>query len=179
DILGLMGDAVDNIPGIPGIGQKTAVKLLKEYGSIEELIKNTADLKGKQKENVENFAAQGLLSKELATIMCDVPITYVKEDLKYEGIDEEKVRAIFTELEFRTLASRVFKGTDKKAAVQKNDQLGLFGEAPAPTAKLSPEIEFEEETVNVAEQKEPDTIASNIQNYHKVKGKAEILELVE
>ncbi|RAI94789.1 DNA polymerase I [Algoriphagus yeomjeoni] len=179
DILGLMGDAVDNIPGIPGIGQKTAVKLLKTYGTVEELVKNTADLKGKQKENVENFAAQGILSKELATIKCDVPITYVKEDLKYEGIDEEKVRAIFTELEFRTLASRVFKGADKKAAVQKNDQLGLFGEAPAPTASSSPAIEFEEESVNVAEQKAPDTIHSNIQNYHKVKGEAEILELVE
>ncbi len=179
DILGLMGDAVDNIPGIPGIGQKTAVKLLKTYGTVEELIKNTADLKGKQKENVENFAAQGILSKELATIKCDVPITYIKEDLKYEGIDEEKVRAIFTELEFRTLASRVFKGTDKIAAVQKNDQLGLFGEASAPTATISPEIEFEEESVNVAEQKAPDTIHSNIQNYHKVKGETEILELVE
>ncbi|MEB2773828.1 DNA polymerase I [Algoriphagus sp. D3-2-R+10] len=179
DILGLMGDAVDNIPGIPGIGQKTAVKLLKIYGTVEELVKNTADLKGKQRENVENFATQGILSKELATIKCDVPITYIKEDLKYEGINEEKVRTIFTELEFRTLASRVFKGTDKIAAVQKNDQLGLFGEAPAPTASVSVEIEFEEESVNVAEQKAPDTIHSNIQNYHKIKGKAEILELVE
>lgn len=179
DILGLMGDAVDNIPGIPGIGQKTAVKLLKIYGTVEELIKNTADLKGKQKENIENFAAQGILSKELATIKCDVPITYIKEDLKYEGIDEEKVRAIFTELEFRTLASRVFRGGDKKAAVQKNEQLGLFGQAATPTASSYQEIEFEEESVNVAEQKAPDTIHSNIQNYHKVKGEEEILELVE
>ncbi|WP_057937166.1 DNA polymerase I [Algoriphagus resistens] len=179
DILGLMGDAVDNIPGIPGIGQKTAVKLLKTYGTVEELVKNTADLKGKQKENVEKFAAQGILSKELATIKCDVPITYIKEDLKYEGINEEKVRAIFTELEFRTLASRVFKGTDKIAAVQKNEQLGLFGEAPAPTATLSVEVKFEEETVNVVEQKAPDTILSNIQNYHKIKGEADVKELVE
>ncbi|MFT7204355.1 MAG: DNA polymerase-1, partial [Algoriphagus sp.] len=83
DMLGLMGDAVDNIPGIPGIGQKTAVKLLKEYGSVEELIKNSADLKGKQKENVENFAQQGILSKELATIKLDVPIDFVHKDLLY------------------------------------------------------------------------------------------------
>ncbi|WP_439488053.1 DNA polymerase I [Algoriphagus sp.] len=179
DILGLMGDAVDNIPGIPGIGQKTAVKLLKIYGTVEELIKNSADLKGKQRENVEKFGAQGILSKELATIKCDVPIVYVKEHLEYEGIDEEKVRAIFAELEFRTLAARVFKGNDKKVGVQKNEQLGLFGEASDATSPAAKEIEFAEETVNVAEQKAPDTIHSNIQNYHKVKGKAEILELVE
>ncbi|UZD21607.1 DNA polymerase I [Algoriphagus halophytocola] len=178
DILGLMGDAVDNIPGIPGIGQKTAVKLLKIYGTVEELVKNTADLKGKQKENVENFGAQGILSKELATIKCDVPIVYVKEDLKYEGIDEEKVRAIFSELEFRTLAARVFKGSDQKGAIQKNEQLGLFGEAQAPTAAKAGELDFEEETVNVEIPKAPETIHSNAHHYHKIKSDAEIKELV-
>ena len=179
DILGLMGDAVDNIPGIPGIGQKTAIKLLKTYGSVEELVKNSADLKGKQKENVENFGAQGILSKELATIKCDVPIVYVKDELKYEGIDEEKVRAIFSELEFRTLAARVFKGADNKGAVQKNEQLGLFGETPTPTPTKPVELDFEEETVNVAAPKTPETIHGNAHNYHKVKGEAEIRELVE
>jgi DNA polymerase-1 len=178
DILGLMGDAVDNIPGIPGIGQKTAVKLLKTYGSVEELLKNTADLKGKQKENVENFAEQGLLSKELATIKCDVPITYEKDHLEYGGIDEEKLRAIFSELEFKTLASRVFKNGNEKATIQKNDQLGLFGDTSS-AATINSEIEFEEETVTTTEPKIPDTIDTNTHNYHKIKSTEEIKELVE
>jgi len=178
DMLGLMGDAVDNIPGIPGIGQKTAVKLLKTYGTVEELVKNAADLKGKQRENVENFGAQGILSKELATIKCDVPITYVKEHLKYEGIDEEKVRAIFTELEFKTLASRVFKDENKKAAIQKNEQLGLFGDSSETVVVKSTEIVFEEESVSTSEPVIPATIDSNLHNYHKIKTEEEIKELV-
>lgn len=178
DILGLMGDAVDNIPGIPGIGQKTAVKLLKTYGTVEELVKNAADLKGKQRENVENFGVQGILSKELATIKCDVPIIYVKEELKYEGIDEEKVRAIFTELEFKTLASRVFKDDNKKAAIQKNEQLGLFGGSSETVAVKPTEIVFEEESVSTPEPVIPATIDSNLHNYHKIKTEEEIKELV-
>ncbi|MFT7365052.1 MAG: DNA polymerase-1, partial [Algoriphagus sp.] len=151
DMLGLMGDAVDNIPGIPGIGQKTAVKLLKEYGTVEELLKNTADLKGKQKENVENFAQQGILSKELATIKIDVPIDFVNKDLLYDGIDEETLRSIFTELEFRTLAARVFKKSGEKASIKKNEQLGLFGAPPAATSPVSTSLEFEEESVEITE----------------------------
>ncbi|MDF2156341.1 DNA polymerase I [Algoriphagus sp. CAU 1675] len=178
DILGLMGDAVDNIPGIPGIGEKTAVKLLKEFGSIENLLKNTDKLKGKQKENVENFAEQGLLSKELATIKIDVPVDFVEEDLRYEGFDEEKLRALFTELEFRTLSKRIFKEPGKKAAISKPEQMDLFG-APAPPSKVAHEkIEFEEETVNP----EPvmlETISGNLHQYHKVKGKDAVSELVE
>lgn len=179
DILGLMGDAVDNIPGIPGIGQKTAVKLLKTYGTVEELIKNTADLKGKQKENVENFAQQGILSKELATIKIDVPIDFVEEELKYDGIDEEKLRTIFTELEFRTLAARVFKKSGEKASIQKNDQLGLFGAAPEATNLSSSTVEFEEESVEITERAPAETIHSNLHNYHKIKGEDAIKELME
>ncbi|MBN3521308.1 DNA polymerase I [Algoriphagus lutimaris] len=177
DILGLMGDAVDNIPGIPGIGQKTAVKLLKQYGSVEELIKNTDDLKGKQKENVVNFAQQGLLSKELATIKVDVPVAFVDEELQYDGFDEEKLRALFSELEFRTLASRIFKdGTGKKASIKKNDQLGLFGESPVATSKSS--VEFEEESVNPEPVQEAATIHTTAHQYHKISGKEAIQELV-
>ncbi|NVJ87172.1 MAG: DNA polymerase I [Algoriphagus sp.] len=174
DILGLMGDTVDNIPGIPGIGPKTATKLLKEYGSIEELVKNTDQLKGKQKENVENFAEQGLLSKELATIKIDVPVDFVEEELRYDGFDEEKLRAIFNELEFRTLAKRVFKEEGKKAVIQKNEQLGLFGDSASGS-----ELEFEEESVNPSAPVVLETIDSRFHHYHKVKGKDEIKELVE
>ncbi|MHA7130439.1 DNA polymerase I [Algoriphagus namhaensis] len=181
DMLGLMGDSVDNIPGIPGIGQKTAVKLLKTYGTVEELLKNTDDLKGKQKENVVNFAEQGLLSKELATIKCDVPIDFVAEELKYDGFDEEKLRAIFTELEFRTLASRIFKGENKQAAIQKNEQLGLFGGNDSTPSVSIPETETEsqEEVADPYVQTVPESILTSGVHYHKVKGETEVKELVE
>ena len=107
DILGLQGDAVDNIPGIPGIGEKTAKSLIQRFGSVENLIANTEQLKGKQKENVENFADQGLMSKELATIHRDVPIAFSAEALHYDGPNEERVTELFTELEFRQLTQRV------------------------------------------------------------------------
>ncbi len=177
DMLGLMGDAVDNIPGIPGIGEKTATKLLKEFGSVEGLLLNTDKLKGKQKENVENFAQQGLLSKELATIKIDVPIAFVHDELIIDGIDEQKLRALFNELEFRTLASRIFKEPSKKAVIQKTEQLGLFG-APAPVTEPVAEQDFEEETVEVAPVPVYETILSNIHNYHKIKGEEAVKELL-
>ncbi len=108
DILGLWGDAVDNIPGIPGIGEKTAKKLIKQYGSVENLIANAQELKGKQKENVINFAEQGLLSKKLATIILDVPVEFDEKELIMSEPDKDKIIELFSELEFRTLAKRAF-----------------------------------------------------------------------
>lgn len=104
DVLGLQGDSVDNIPGIPGIGAKTAIKLLQEYDSLEGILANTDKLKGKQKENVENFADQGRLSKQLATIKLDVPITFDANAYKIEGFNKVVLTDIFKELEFRSLA---------------------------------------------------------------------------
>ncbi|MEJ8803764.1 DNA polymerase I [Pontibacter sp. H249] len=111
DILGLQGDAVDNIPGIPGIGEKTAKSLIQRFGTVENLIANTGELKGKQKENVENFANQGLMSKELATIHRNVPIPFSAEALHYDGPNEEHITELFAELEFRQLAQRVLGQT--------------------------------------------------------------------
>ncbi len=108
DILGLWGDAVDNIPGIPGIGEKTAKKLIQEFGSIENLIQNTDKLKGKMKENVENFAEQGMISKKLATILLDVPVELDEAGLALEKPNKEVLEPLFVELEFRTLGKRVF-----------------------------------------------------------------------
>ena len=181
DILGLMGDAVDNIPGIPGIGEKTAVKLLKEFGTVEGVVANADQLKGKQRENVENFGPQGILSKELATIKIDVPVDFDEVDLRYEGVDEEKLRAIFTELEFRTLANRLFKeGPVKKAtaAPPAPAQMDLFG-APAPQPTIQFEEGEDEEAISFAAPVVLDTIHSNAHNYHKIKGKAAIQELVD
>jgi DNA polymerase-1 len=107
DLLGMMGDAVDNIPGLPGIGEKTASKLLAEFGSLEGLLANTDKLKGKQKENVENFKEQGILSKKLATIMLDAPTPFDEEALKVSEINKDAIREVFEELEFRQLIKRV------------------------------------------------------------------------
>lgn len=108
DILGLWGDAVDNIPGIPGIGEKTAKKLVQEFGSVEGIIANADQLKGKMRENVENFAEQGLISKKLATILLDVPVELDEKALELEDPNKDILEPLFAELEFRTLGKRVF-----------------------------------------------------------------------
>jgi len=108
DILGLWGDASDNIPGVPGIGEKTAKKLVAKYGSVEGLIANADKLKGKQKENVIKFSDQALLSKKLATIILDVPVAETFADFLLEKPDEETLRGLFEKWEFRTLTKRVF-----------------------------------------------------------------------
>jgi DNA polymerase I len=108
DILGLWGDASDNIPGIPGIGEKRAIELVAQFGSVENLLANTDKLQGKMRENVEAFADQGLFSKKLATIMLDVPLEFEEEKLVLDKPDVESLKELFEELEFRTFAKRVF-----------------------------------------------------------------------
>lgn len=127
DILGLWGDAVDNIPGIPGIGEKTSKKLIAKYGSIEGLIEHVEELKGKQKENVINFAEQGLISKKLATILLDAPVEFEPDAFVVEAPDQGKILELFSELEFRTLAKRVL-GADVtiQTTPTKGDQMDLF-----------------------------------------------------
>ncbi len=152
DILGLQGDAVDNIPGIPGVGAKTAVKFLKAYGTVEGLLENTHELKGKMKEKVEEFGQQGVLSKQLATIKIDVPLVFEEDKLLVEEPNEKEVRRIFEELEFRTTLKRLFGGEEektptpaKKAKKASDSQLGLFStgsnteveSAPVPAEKKS------------------------------------------
>ncbi len=108
DILGLWGDAVDNIPGIPGIGEKTAKLLIKQFGSVEEVIANAHQLKGKMRENVENFAEQGMISKKLATIILNAPVELDEEALLVGKPSRELLEPLFVELEFRTIGRRVF-----------------------------------------------------------------------
>lgn len=128
DILGLWGDAVDNIPGIPGIGEKTAKKLIQEFGSIENLVQNTDKLKGKLKENVENFTEQGLISKRLATIQLDVPVELDEQALTLDPASKELLEPLFVELEFRTLGKRVFGEAFSitETTSPKSGQMGLF-----------------------------------------------------
>lgn len=109
DYLAMMGDAVDNIPGLEGVGEKTAMKFLKEFGSIENLLANTNTLKGKLKEKVEASAERGILSKKLATIICDAPVEFHQEQYDLETPDFEKVKEVFEEIEFRRLYENLYR----------------------------------------------------------------------
>ena len=111
DYLGLMGDAVDNIPGVPGVGAKTASKLLKEFGSMDGIYANTDKIKGKLREKIEDNKEQAYMSKHLATIITDVPVEFSEKSLTREEPNKEKINQLFTELEFRALSKRVFKET--------------------------------------------------------------------
>ena len=141
DILGLWGDAADNIPGIPGIGEKTAAQLVQKYGSVENLIAHADELKGKQKENVINFAEQGMMSKMLATINLEVPVEFDEEELRAKEPDLPALMALFEELEFKTFAKR-FLDDYKKAHTDSLQQAspserGAGGSQTLPTAKGS------------------------------------------
>lgn len=152
DILGLWGDAVDNIPGIPGIGEKTAKKLVQEYGSVEGIIANADQLKGKMRENVENFAEQGLISKKLATILLDVPIELDEKSLELEDPNKEILEPLFAELEFRTLGKRVFgedfSVLDKSSPT--NGQMDLFSTTTTTitTTEIVTEVSVENAAIN-------------------------------
>ena len=126
DFLGMMGDSADNIPGLPGVGEKTAKKFLAQYGSMENLLENTADLKGKMKEKVEAAKELGILSKELATIMLDVPVDFHVESFKMSMPDIEATKEIFTELEFRRLTENFVKtfsiATNSEDIVKQDNQ---------------------------------------------------------
>lgn len=134
DMLGLQGDTSDNIPGIPGVGPKTAADLLKKYGTVENVVKHAGELKGKLKERVEQYGDQAILSKQLATIKLDVPVAYVPEKLAYQGPNKEALTPIFEEMEFKTMMARAFQGVggaapseEPAAAGPDGGQLSMFG----------------------------------------------------
>nr|WP_309759149.1 DNA polymerase I [Flavobacterium sp.] len=149
DFLGMMGDAADNIPGLPGVGEVTAKKLLKEFGTMENLLVNTDKLKGKMKENIEANKEKGLLSKTLATIILDCPVVFNETDYELSTPNVEKTDALFNELEFRRMAEQfdaIFKKGDsaatttntvddaklyKKPQPKNEDQFDLFGSTSA------------------------------------------------
>ncbi|MCS6832177.1 MAG: DNA polymerase I, partial [Flammeovirgaceae bacterium] len=155
DFLGLQGDTVDNIPGIPGIGEKTARKLLAEYGTIENLLAHSEKLTGKLKETVQRFGQQGLLSKELARINTNVPIAFEAEKFAYKGIqpNNARLKAIFEELEFKTLTKKLFgEETASKTAAKTTKQPSLFSEEPIPSEET-----FREKTLH--------TISNTLHDY--------------
>lgn len=174
DILGLWGDASDNIPGIPGIGEKIAKQLIKTYGSVENLIDNVDQLKGKQQENVRNFADQGRVSKILATIITDVEIEFDEKALLVEPVDADKIREVFTELEFVTLAKRIIgeeivvsASTKTNLVPHAENQLDLFG------AQSMLETQEPIETATFK------TIATEKPSYHLISRSEERKELLD
>ncbi len=162
DMLGLMGDSSDNIPGCPGVGEKTAQKLIAEFGSIENLLENTDKLKGALKTKVEENKKMIEFSKFLATIKIDVPIELNMEDLKREKPDEEKLRRIFEEMEFRMLIDKMFEKEKKSVAFQTS----LFSE-------------FEDELPNENKYSNLETLETIKPNYQLVDNEEETLNLIQ
>lgn len=165
DVLGLMGDSSDNIPGVPGVGPKTAQKLIAKFGSVENLLENTDQLKGKQKERIEENREQAIMSKELVTIRRDVPMDIDIESLAWKKYDDEKLKKLLVELEFDTLGKRLF---GKK-----------FSAAPARQAVIREKREREIQATLFAEPVEETSIRSTEHEYLTVstkKGRAELIE---
>ena len=159
DMLGLQGDSSDNIPGIPGFGPKTAASLLKQYGTVENIVAHAADLKGKQKDLVLQYGEQAILSKKLARIITDVPVEFNEESLKYHGPDVDKLKPIFIDLEFKSIMARAFgDATEAPRPMPSGGQLSMFGQDDrADTAAVgdkqtlsSKSVEYK--TIDTAEQ---------------------------
>ncbi|MBD79085.1 MAG: DNA polymerase I [Crocinitomicaceae bacterium] len=166
DILGMWGDAVDNIPGIPGVGEKTASKLVKQYGSMEGLYENTNELKGKMKEKVEANKDLAFLSKKLATILLDAPVAFEPDKLIIEKPNSEQLKELFSELEFRKMAERVLGETisfaqPKTSAPAAGGQMDLFGSPTTESVQGSELIEEPKEDDNG-----PKTIENSYHEYH-------------
>jgi DNA polymerase-1 len=163
DILGLMGDKVDNIPGIPGVGEKTAIQLVKDFDTIENLILNTDKLKGKLKEKVEQNTDKAILSKKLATIICDVPIEFDEKSLEMEEPNKDALKTLFDELEFRRLAEQLGVGgasftetnSEEKSATKPTVTKKVIAKKNTGTGDL-----FAQEDENTVTAVEEDEVAS-------------------
>ncbi|MHA8088529.1 DNA polymerase I [Aquirufa sp. Wall-65K1] len=188
DMLGLMGDAVDNIPGIPGVGEKTAQKLIEQFGSLENLLENTDQLKGKLQENLVNFKEQGILSKHLARILCEVPLEYEEEKLLYTPPNKALLEPLLEELEFRTLRKRILgeDPTSEPAAPKTKagpkvaaNQMDMFGSpSPAsPSPAISAESDSNDEDDSSSYQSF-NTLENTPHQYHLVQGEAAIKGLI-
>jgi len=148
DILGLMGDSVDNIPGIPGIGEKTAAKLLGEFGSLENILANAENIKGAVGEKVKAGKELALMSKKLATIITNVPVSFHEEDFRLKDMNREALREVFVDLEFRTVAKRILgeelPGANGLKPQPEGVQQDLFGNV-VPQAVVAADTQEEED----------------------------------
>lgn len=166
DILGLMGDAVDNIPGVPSIGEKTAAKLIQEFDSLEKVLENANSVKGKIREKLIEFADQAKLSKTLATIDINVPVRFDEQKYKLEDFDKIKLVEIFKDLEFRTLAEAIVVSGTKK----NND---LFAQVEEKNTAISEVVKIEENKYQISDK----DIHNTKHNYQLVQSEQEIKKL--
>ena len=171
DLLALMGDSADNFPGCPGVGEKTASKLINEFGTVEQLLENTAQLKGKMREKVEGAVEDIKMSKFLATIRTDVPLELDLEQLRLKEPDTAKLQEIFTELEFKSFANRLLNKAEKPKKVE-NRQLSLFDEPARAEADNSLSELLSAPVAN------RQTIETTPHEYHLVQTEADIQALV-
>ena len=179
DMLGMMGDAVDNIPGIPGIGEKTAAKLLKEYGSIEQVLADADNIKGAVGEKIRNGKEKAIMSKKLATIIINVPVTFHEEDFRLKELHKEKLTEIFTELEFKSLGKRILgeeiqTTTESKSVQKSNGQMDLFGNAVEAPLMESASSEKSEPSYTVVDK----NINNTNHDYQLVASENEIKDLI-
>ena len=165
DVLGLMGDSSDNIPGVPGVGPKTAQKLIAKFGSVENLLENTDQLKGKQKEKIESSRDQAILSKDLVTIRTDVTLDVDLDSLAWEKYDDDKLKKLLIDLEFDTLGKRLFGKS--------------FSAAPARQAVIREKREREIQATLFSEPVKETSIRSTDHQYTTISTKRERLKLVE
>jgi DNA polymerase I len=188
DVLGLMGDAVDNIPGIMGVGEKTAAKLLKEYDTLENILDNADKIKGALGEKVRNGKADAIMSKKLATIILDVPVEFHEENFRLKEMNKEVLEEIFTALEFKTMGERILGKkvqstvgsvqlpiSKKQVASAASGQMDLFGNIIMPEVTTTEEIEEEDgEPVLIADKH----IGNTPHNYMLVQTDEEIEKLL-
>lgn len=176
DILGLMGDTADNIPGIRGVGEKTALSLIHEYGTIENVLNNTAKLKGKLKEKVENGKEDAILSRMLATIILDVPIPFDEELLRAKEIHKDKVKILFTELEFRRLSQLLLSEDLTKEVLKEKEFQNEIVIQEGPSKKTKPgQLDIFGHTGTVEEENET-TEKINYETIETVKHNYKLIE---
>ena len=172
DFLGMMGDAVDNIPGLPGVGEKTAKKFLKEYGSMEKLLESTHELKGKMKENIEANKEKGILSKKLATIITDCDVTFDEKDYELSRPDIEKTEAIFQELEFRRMADQfdsLFR-IDHNASANATQEAKLYKKPSAKNENQTDLFSFNSDEESETKSSTYNTLENTEHSYQIIQG---------
>ena len=165
ELLALMGDSADNFPGCPGVGEKTAAKLINEFGSVENLLNNTSQLKGALKKKVEDHVEDIKMSKFLATIKTDVPVDFNLDEMTLKEPDEQKLSQIFKELEFKTLADK-FLNKPQKIVKKANIQLDLFAN-------------FEDDSQDISENQSFESIKTINHTYKLIENKEDIKKLCD
>ena len=179
DILGLMGDAVDNIPGIPGVGQKTACKLLTEYGTLENVLANAEKIKGALGEKIKSGKESAIVSKKLATIITNVPVEFNEENFRIKEWNKEALKEVFTELEFKAIAQRILgehisigKSNGVETAISQGVQTDLFGDVvPGTVVSEAPEV--------ITVVRPPANIQNTTHNYEAILGDTAIADLIK